>query len=163
MEMATKMEQLSQQNAWYQEQIKLQQKKLFGKSSEKADADQLSLFDEAEVESTPINDESSLTELKAHTRKKKTKLLNLDELKNTTIDYVLSDEEISCPKCGHDLHKMSTRIRRELIFIPAKVEVINHVEHIYSCRCCENNDIETTIVKADGPALLINGSLHQLR
>lgn len=159
MEMSTKVEQLSQENAWYQEQIKLQQKKLFGKSSEKVNSDQLSLFDEAEVESTPINNEINLTELKAHTGKRKTKRLNPDELKNTTIDYVLSDEEMSCPKCGHNLHEMSTHIRRELIFIPAKVEVINHVEHIYSCRYCENNDIEATIVKADGPAPLINGSI----
>ena len=49
-ELATKNEALSQENQWYREQIKLQQKKLFGRSSEKENINQISLFDEAEIE-----------------------------------------------------------------------------------------------------------------
>lgn len=82
MELSTENEVLSQENAWYREQVKLQQKKLFGRSSEKANNDQISLFDEAEVESAPLNDESSITEVKAHNRKRKTRQLNLDDLEN---------------------------------------------------------------------------------
>lgn len=52
-ELHTKIEQLSQENKGYKEQVKLQQKKLFGKSSEKVSSEQISLFDEAEVESPP--------------------------------------------------------------------------------------------------------------
>lgn len=157
--MHTKNEVLSQENTWYKEQIKLNQKKLFGQSSEKDNIDQISLFDEAEVESTLLNDESHITEVKAHNRKKKTKMMNLDDLKNTTIEYTLSDDEKTCPKCQHKLHDMSKHIRKELIFIPPKVEVINHIEHIYSCRYCEKNDVETTIIKANGPEALIKGSI----
>lgn len=160
MDITTKNEALSQENAWYREQIKLQQKKLFGTSSEKINKDQISLFDEAEVESTPLNDESNLTKakVKGYTRKSKSKKLTLDDLKQHTIDYILSDEEMECPKCGHKLHKMSTYVRKEVIITPPKIEVINHVEHIYSCRCCENSDIEATIIKANGSVPLIKGS-----
>ena len=50
-----KIEALTEQLNWYSQQIKLQQKKLFGSSSEKTVLpDQISLFDEIELESTPI-------------------------------------------------------------------------------------------------------------
>lgn len=90
MALHTKIEQLSQENNWYKEQVRLQQKKLFGQSSEKVHVDQLSLFDEIELESTPINDESNITEVKSHKRKKKSRIMDLDSLNNTSIDYVLS-------------------------------------------------------------------------
>lgn len=159
MDMAIKNEALSQENAWYKEQVQLQQKQLFGKSSEKENVNQISLFDEAEVESTPLNDESNLTDVKGHKRKKKARRLSLDDLNQTTIDYTLSDSEMVCPKCGNELHEMSTHVVREVIFIPPKIEVINHIEHIYSCRYCENNEIEATIIKVNGPVPLIKGSV----
>ncbi|MDD3028584.1 MAG: IS66 family transposase [Erysipelotrichaceae bacterium] len=72
---------------------------------------------------------------------------------------LLSTEEKVCPKCNHELHEMLQKVRKELIFVPAKVEVINHIEHVYSCRNCEKNDIEATIIKASGPTPLISGSI----
>ena len=46
-----KIEALTEQLNWYSQQIKLQQKKLFGSSSEKTVLpDQISLFDEIELE-----------------------------------------------------------------------------------------------------------------
>ena len=157
-ELSAKNEALSQENTWYKEQVKLQQKKLFGKSSEKVDDNQLSLFNEVELESTMLNDESKILEVKSHNRKKKSKKLNTEDLVSTTVTYTLSDEEQICPNCDSDLHVMSTNIRKEIIFIAPKLEVINHVENIYSCRNCEKNDVEATIVKANGPEPLIKGS-----
>ena len=56
-----KIEALTEQLNWYSQQIKLQQKKLFGSSSEKTVLpDQISLFDEIELESTPITQEPEL-------------------------------------------------------------------------------------------------------
>ena len=60
-----KIEALTEQLNWYSQQIKLQQKKLFGSSSEKTVLpDQISLFDEIELESTPIKQEPELEEIK---------------------------------------------------------------------------------------------------
>ena len=56
-----KIEALTEQLNWYSQQIKLQQKKLSGSSSEKTVLpDQISLFDEIELESTPIKQEPEL-------------------------------------------------------------------------------------------------------
>lgn len=65
---------MSQENQWYREQIKLQQKKLFGRSSEKENINQISLFDEAEIKSTPLNDESNITEVNVKSCKRNKKL-----------------------------------------------------------------------------------------
>lgn len=159
MEMSTKVEQLSQENAWYKEQVKFQQKKLFGKSSEKTNTEQISLFDEAEVESTPISDESEIIKVPEHKRKKKGKPLSYDNIPVETIHYELSGKELICPTCGDEYHEMSTKVKRELVYVPPKIEVKEHVEHIYSCRNCEKNGIEATIATAKGPKPLIAGSM----
>lgn len=52
-----------------------------------------------------------------------------------------------------------SKVKRELIFIPPKVKVINHVEHVYSCRSCEQNDTAATIITAKRPPALIEGSI----
>ena len=51
---------------------------------------------------------------------------------------------------------MSKETRREVVIIPAKVKLKEHVRYIYSCRCCEKKDTEATIKKASmpNPALL---------
>lgn len=56
---------------------------------------------------------------------------------------------------------MSKQIRRELKIIPTQVKVIEHVQHIYSCRHCEQEAIETPIVMEKMPAP--KDSLHHLR
>ena len=72
---------------------------------------------------------------------------------------MLTANERICLKCNHKLHEMSQKVRKELVFVPPKVEVLNHIEHVYSCRNCEKNDIEATIIKANGPTPLICGSI----
>ena len=64
-----KIEALTEQLNWYSQQIKLQQKKLFGSSSEKTVLpDQISLFDEIELESTQSSRNRNLK--KSHTEEK---------------------------------------------------------------------------------------------
>lgn len=75
------------------------------------------------------------------------------------VHYRLSDEEQVCLCCGEKTHEMSTQIRRELKIIPAQVEVVEHVQHIYSCRHCEKEGTETPIVTAKMPAPMYPGSL----
>ena len=43
--------------------------------------------------------------------------------------------------------------------IPAQVEVVEHVQHIYSYRRCEKEGTETPIVTAEMPAPMYPGSL----
>ncbi len=76
---------LSEQLNWYSQQIRLQQKKLFGSSSEKTVLpDQISLFDEIEIESTCTTCDTTSFGKKAIRNKK---LSNALTLKLSIIDW----------------------------------------------------------------------------
>ncbi len=83
----------------------------------------------------------------------------LKNLPTETIHYHLPVEDQACSCCGEKVHEMSKEIRRELKVIPAEVKVVEHIQHIYSCRSCEREGIETPIVKAKMPTPMYPKSL----
>lgn len=151
-----KVEKLVKLNRWYEEQLKLNRKKLFGNSSERSDMDQISLFNEAEAE--PIAVEPVVQEITYKRKKQKggrEKLLA--ELPVEIIEYKI--EDTNCPKCKNELHVMKKEIRKELKIVPAKVSVVEHISYVYACRNCEKNDVETPIITAPSPKALVSKSL----
>lgn len=168
-ELVTKNAELEKQNEvllaklnWLEAQFRLSQQKKFGTSSEKTNPDQLALtlFNEIEMMSDSSAEEPTLETI-TYKRKKRSGQIEamLENLPVETIHYRLSEEEQVCLCCGEKTHEMSTQIRRELKIIPAQVEVVEHVQHIYSCRQCEKEGTETPIVTAKMPAPMYPGSL----
>lgn len=161
----TQNTQLAQEVHWLKEQFLLARQKQFGAKSERSELspDQLgTLFDEAELalHRSPKDslDEKTIT----YTRKKKSvghRKEVLADLLTETIDYELPDGEQVCACCGGRMHEMSTKTREELVIVPAEVKVVRHVRHIYACRHCEKNEIETPIVIAPAPVAIIEKSL----
>ena len=147
---------------WWEAQFRLSQQKKFGASSEKTNKDQLALtlFNEMEMTSDNTVEEPTLETI-TYKRKKRSGQIEamLENLPVETIHYRLSEEEQVCLCCGEKTHEMGTQIRRELKIIPAQVEVVEHVQHIYSCRQCEKEGTETPIVTAKMPAPMYPGSL----
>ena len=147
---------------WLQEQIRLSQHKKFGASSEKTTfEDQMSLvFNETEGFQKNDLPEPTLEEV-TYKRKKAVghKAEMLENLPSETIIYELPEEEQVCPDCGEKRHVMGKEVRRELKIIPAQVEVVEHVQLIYSCRNCEKTAEEVTIVKSTLPEPVIKGSI----
>lgn len=147
---------------WYKEQFRLSQQRRFASSSEKTPADQmeLPLFNEVEVnqdETVEEPDVETITyERKKQRQSRKTKI---EHLHSETVEYHLPEDEQVCSCCGGDLHGMSTEVRHELKVIPAEVEVVKHVRHVYSCRECERYGTETPIETAPMPAPVYPGSL----
>lgn len=145
-----------------EELYRLSQQKKYGTSSEKTNPDQLelSLFNEAEI-TADVNVEEPTLETITYKRKKYVgqRDAKLENLPTETIHYRLSEEEQVCLCCGGAVHEMSTETRRELKFIPAQVKVIEHIQHIYSCRHCEREGTETPIVTAKMPAPIYPKSL----
>jgi transposase len=158
-----KIRSLEKINDWYIEQLKLRNKEKFGSSSERADQNQLSLFDlfnEAETLKEPIMIEpAEETLIPSHKRKKAKRGSNLSNLPVETIEYKLSDEEKVCDTCGNTLTEMKKEIRRELKVVPARVSIVEHITYVYSCRACDKEGTGGFIKKADSPKALIPKSM----
>jgi transposase len=160
---------LEQQNAeltaklnWFMEQFRLSKKRQFGISSERTrslEEEQLSLFNEAEVEARPEAVEPDLETITYQRRKGRSRReMNLENLPVEVVEHRLPEEERVCPCCGGPLHEMNTEIRQELKVIPAQVKVVKHVRYVYSCRRCEREEISTPVITAPIPAPILPGS-----
>jgi transposase len=152
---------LKQQVNLLLEELRLSRYKRFGSTSERSDAEQIRLFNEAEVESEDAP-EKPITETISYERRKKQPGHREEMLKDLPVErveYRLSEEERICGCCGGLMHEMSTEVRRELKFIPAQAVVVEHVQYIYGCRPCEKNEIEPPVVKAPMPRPAFPGSL----
>lgn len=145
---------------WFQEQFRLSQQKRFGSSSEQTDPNQLQLFNEAESDANPSAEEPAMEEINYRRRKQKgQREEKLKDLPVETIEYRLEPGEQACGCCGHELHEMTTEIRKELKIIPPQVSVVEHVRYVYACRHCQKEDTKTPIVTAPMPAPVLPGSL----
>jgi len=137
---------------YYEEQYLLSQKKRFGTSSETSDDLQLSLFNEAEDTAVPQQPEPTLETITYRRRKRVGQREEmLADLPMETVEYTILEDERICPACAGTLTEMSTQVRRELKLVPAQVVVVEHVQHVYSCRSCEKVGITTTIRTAPMP------------
>ena len=150
---------LVQQIQWLMSQLRLSKNKQFGVSREQSDIEQLSIFNEAEANADINAPEPELTEVKTHYRKR-TRLVTdklPEDLPIEIIEHELPSESRLCSACGCELHTMGKEIREELKIIPAKAVIVRHVQHIYSCRNCENNAEHVRIIKANMPEPVIKG------
>ena len=159
---------MQKQIKWLMDTIKLKNNKIFGSSSEKSnkeESDQLSIFNEAEVESNLQVKEPELEEVKAHYRKKRTKKDRLPEdLPVEEVEYTLPEEEQICPVCDEELHVIGKEtVREELKIIPAKAVIVRHVRFSYACRNCEKTNTEVPVVKAPVPNAVIKGGFASLK
>ena len=159
--LTTEKEVLSAKLNWYEEQYKLSRSKLFGASSEQTPFDQLSFFNEAEFEvSGKIIPEVSIEDIKPPAKKKKGRKAEItNNLPTTVVEYTLTGDDLICKKCNSEMQEMKTEIRKELIVIPAQVQVKEHIKHYYVCRSCDREGIESNIVGAEVPNPVLRNSL----
>ena len=151
--------QLEMKVKWYEEQYRLHIHKMYGKSSEKLDNGQISLFNEAESEAKPEAPEPNIEKITYERRKKQGHREEmLKDLPVETVEYHLSEEEQTCD-CGGNLHIMSKEVRKELKIVPAQISVVEHVQNIYTCRDCEKNNTTTPVKTAKMPKPAIPGSI----
>ena len=170
---------LLEQVKFLTEQNQMLRQRLFGRKSEQKIGivldEQLSLMDALdvsllfnEIETTVIPElpEPQLEEITYKRKKRKGKReLDFGGLPTQQIIHELPESERICPNCEGSLHACGHDVlRRELTVIPAQYLVTEHVQTVYSCRCCEKDtepatsDIPVPMVKADVPAPVISGS-----
>ena len=145
---------LKKQLDFLKNQVLNKNRKLFGKSSERADENQLSFFNEAEKNSDSKAVEPKLEEV-VYTRKKtsthKGKKDNLSTLERVVIEHKLDDAEAVCNKCGHQLTVIGTKSKEILKYRPAELYIEEHVTYTYACKSCEAEADKANIVSAHAP------------
>ncbi|MDH3282531.1 MAG: IS66 family transposase [Gammaproteobacteria bacterium] len=133
------------------EQIKLARHKQYGASSEQWSADQMRLFNEAEVivdhEDGDSDTDADTIAVPAHRRKRGGRKPLPPELPRIEVVYELSGSERVCPHDGSALKVIGEVATEQLDIIPAKVQVIRHIRRKYACPCCDE-----TIKTAPMPA-----------
>lgn len=160
---------------WYMEQYRLWAHRKYGASREKAlpshqPGELLMLFNEVEATANPNAQEPAIghevtpqeqakPERKPRIKPKGKREADIKGLPINKVEYRIPQDKQVCGNCNSPLHEMSTQTRREVVIIPAKVEIVEHVQVIYGCRECENTGIKATIVNAPMPPAVIPGSI----
>lgn len=120
--------------------------RIYGRSAEKIDPNQLLLFKELlntlapEMPATPAPAESapqSSTPKNGHGRRRLPANLEREQ-----VFHDLPEEEKPCPCCGKLRHVIGRETSEQLDYVPARVKVIEHVRLKYACPACEKNAAE---------------------
>ena len=160
-------EALTQERDNLKEEVDLLRKKLFGTSSEKRVLDipgQLNFFNEAELEQDPAL--AQMEELEASapekaSKKRKTRATDAERFKRIPVEkeYLdLSETEKNCPVCGTALKQIGEEfVRRELVFIPAKLKVREYYSRNYECPQCSQHGIPVIKKGKDGKPHMLYG------
>ena len=128
-----------------EEKLRLAAHKRFGASSEKADSDQLQLFNEAEAIAAPdpsvapVEDAASEITVPEHTRKTPGRKPIPDHLPRVRVEHDIPDAEKLCP-CGSGCERpcIGEVVTEQYDVIPAKPQVLQHVRRKYGpCRQCD--------------------------
>lgn len=143
------------------------QKSIYGQSSEKRkyvlgeDTNQLSLFNEAEIEANRKAPEPDKISVAEHVRKaRRTKEELAADIPVTEIVCEIEKEKLSCEKCSGKMRVLGKEpVREELEIIPAQVRLLRYIRYSYVCENCEKETGEATIIKAPTPAPVIKRSL----
>jgi Transposase and inactivated derivatives len=149
---------------WITEQLRVNRKKAFGSSSEKATEgvyEQLSLlFNETEA----IAQEESISKIadipvRSYTRKRKTGSVHdilPRDAEVVEIEHTLSEEERTCPECGSVMEPIGKEVVEKVVLVPAKAVLQRDVYYTYACKQCTAEP--TPITKAPKEPALIPGS-----
>ena len=160
-------EALTQERDNLKEEVDLLRKKLFGTSSEKRVLDipgQLNFFNEAELEQDPALEQ--MEELEASSpektpKKRKARATDAERFKGILVEkeYLdLSEKEKNCPVCGTALKQIGEEfVRRELVFIPAKLKVREYYSRNYECPQCSQHGIPVIKKGKDGRPHMLYG------
>ena len=131
------------------------------KTKERSPAEWRALLDKKEDEIAFLHrQEPELEQVTYKRRKQKGKReLDFSGLPVEQVIHELPEAEQVCLECGGKLHACGHEVlRRELAYVPAQYKVVEHVQTVYACRCCERNSDHVFLRKSEVPAPLIPGS-----
>jgi transposase len=134
-----------------QHQLQQLLRRLYGRSSEKIDPQQMLLFEKLLDQLAPrtvvervVPPEPTAPSpvQKGHGRRRLPADLPRDK-----VIHDLPDEEKPCPCCGRMRHVIGQEVSEQIDYVPPKISVVEHVRLKYACRYCEQQAAE------DGPQI----------
>ena len=146
------------------EMVLLLRKEKFGSSSEKTKKQvdgQLSLFNEAELESDSKSEEPVICRKGSmyHRKPKTSREELLKDLPVEEFPCVLHPDDMFCNQCGTTLKEIGfVKVRDEIEYIPAKVQIIRYMQQACECPACKHTT-RPFIKKAVVPKSVLNHSL----
>jgi transposase len=141
-ELSAEVARLKIHNALLKEELYLARHRLFGRTSEKAVAENLPLFDEMVPGIAEKPTELQTIEVGAHLRAKKAGRKPLpDTLPRTDIIHDLSDDDKKC-ECGCALVRIGEEVSERLALVPRRLFVERHIRPKYACHHCEGSGDE---------------------
>ncbi len=111
----------------------------YGRRSEKIDPAQLLLFAAQAMEAVAPDaqaeakvEEPSTPKKKGHGRKKPPL-----ELPHLPLEHPVADADKVCAECGGEKKRIGEKISEQLEYAPASLFVIDHIQPVYACPCCQ--------------------------
>lgn len=148
--------------AFLKGQILSKNRKIFGKSSEQVDSNQISIFDDAEKNSDSKVVEPTIEEI-VYTRTKSSKHTgkkdNLANLERIIVEHKLEENEAICSKCNNSLVVIGRKSKEVLKYIPAKLYIEEHITYSYACKSCEAEAGVANIISTKSPNTIFYKSM----
>lgn len=84
----------------------------------------------------------------------------LHQFEPEVIHHELTGEACTCPDCHEMLKEIGSCVQRqELVYIPAQLKRIDHIQHAYKCVSCSQKNVTDKIIKAPVPKAPLAHSL----
>ncbi|MBW9159327.1 MULTISPECIES: IS66 family transposase [Clostridium] len=153
---------LKNELSFLKNQVLNKNKKIFGKSSEQMDSNQISLFDEAEKFCDSKVAEPTIEEI-TYKRKKASSYVgkkdNLANLERVIIEHKLDEDKANCDKCNGQFVVIGSKSKEILKYKPAELYIEEHVTYSYACKSCEEAEGKANIITTKAPNSLLYKSM----
>lgn len=156
------IESLKNRLDFLENQIINKNRKIFGKSSEKVDQNQLSFFNEAEQNSNSKINEPTVEEItykRNKPSKNSTMKDNLSNLEVVEVEHKLDSSEKKCDICNEEMQVIGSKTKDILVYEPVKMYIERHITYTYACKKCEIESGEANIITTEAPKNLITKSI----
>lgn len=149
------------------EQIRLAARRRWGPSSEAAQGQLPLLLNDAEgFADGTLPEAPPQAAAGGKRRKKKGRQRKVDwgAYETEVAVHELAEGDRVCPACGSELAPMGYEVTRELVFVPARVKVVEHRTMKYVCRGCssenraDGGETPAVVVRAEAPRRPLPGS-----
>jgi transposase len=124
-----------------QHQLQQLLRRMYGRSSEKVDPQQMALFEKLLEQLAPSVPErvvvqpvpaEAASRAQGHGRRRLP-----SDLPRQKVIHDLPEQEKPCPCCGKLRHVIGQEISEQLDYVPARLTVIEHIRLKYACKACE--------------------------